>query len=187
MGDEPGEAGEDIAVACFYFDFADQKKQSAASILGAFLKQVVCGFWDIPKEVWGAFQSHKKVIGGRRLQLPEIVKLLGNISSRRRTFFCLDALDECAVAERTKILLSLKDIIKISPTTRVFLTGRPHITGEVGKHFPGGAVRVSISLRKDEIIQYIHTRLAEDTLPGAMDEGLETEIVKRIPETGSEM
>ena len=185
--DEVCEAGEDIAVACFYFDFAAQKEQSAVNMLGALLKQVVSGFEKIPKEIMVAFQRHQKVIGGRRLQLPEIVKLLGNISSRRRTFFCLDALDECAAPDLTRILLSLKDIIEMSPTTRAFLTGRPHISGEVGRHIPGGVTLVSIGLRKDDIIRYIHVRLAEDTTPDEMDEGLKTEIVEKIPETVSEM
>jgi len=180
-------AGGDIAVAFFYFAFQTQEEQSAAGILGALLKQVVAGFREIPQEVRDAFRRHRGLIGGPRLQLSEIVKLLGNLSSTRRTFFCLDALDECAAAERTKILLSLKDIIKMSPATRVFLTGRPHIAGEVGNYLPGGAALVSISLRKDEIIQYIRKKLAEDTTPEAMDEGLETEIVKKIPETVSEM
>ena len=185
--DEADEAGEDIAVACFYFDFAAQKEQSAVGMLGALLKQVVSGFEEIPKEVLVAFRRHKKVIGGRKLQLPEIVKLLGNLSSTRRTFFCLDALDECGAADLAKILRSLKDIIEMSPTTRVFLTGRPHVGGEVGRHLPGGIVVVSISPRKDDIIRYIHSRLVEDTTSDEMDERLEAEIVKRIPETVSEM
>jgi len=174
-------------VACFYLDFAVQKEQSATNILGALLKQVVAGFKPIPTGIMDAFQKHEKVIGGRTLQLPEIVKLLGSLSSTRRTFLCLDALDECAAAERAKVLRSLKDIVQISPTTRVFLTGRPHIGGEVGRHLPQGAALVSISPRKDDIIQYIHTKLAEDTDSDEMDEKLEAEIVKKIPETVSEM
>ena len=185
--DEAGEAGEDIAMAYLYLDLTAQKSQSATSILGALLKQVASGFEKIPNKIVDAFQKHKKVIGGRRLQLPEIVKLLGSISSMRRTFLCLDALDECAAPDRTKILLSLMDIIKMSPTTRVFLTGRPNIGGEIGKHLPGGAVLVSVCLRTDDITRYIHTRLAKDTIPEEMDEKLEVEIVRNISKTASGM
>jgi len=174
-------------VACFYLDFAAQKEQSAASILGALLKQVVAGFKPIPTEIMDAFRKHEKVIGGRALQLPEIVKLLGNLSSIRHTFVRLDALDKCAPAERAKVLRSLNDIIEISPTTRVFLTGRPHIGGEVGRHLPGGAGFVSISPRKADIIRYIGAKLAEDTTSDEMDETLEAEIMKRIPEAFSEI
>ena len=185
--DEAGEAGEDISVACFYFDFAAQKEQSVGNMLGALLKQVVGGFKQIPKEVMDAFEKHKRVIGGRALQLQEIVKQLGSLSSMRPIFFCLDALDECAALHRAKILLSLGEIIKISPGTRVFLTGRPHVGGEVGRHLPSGVAVVSITPRKDDIVRYIHEKLAEDTTPDEMDGRLEAEIVKKIPGTVAEM
>jgi len=185
--DESGEAGEDNAVACFYFDSAVQKEQSAVSVLGALLKQAVSSLEKIPKEIMVAFRKHKKFIGGRKLQVPEIVQMLGSFSSTQPTFLCLDALDECAALDRAKVLLSLKDIIKISPTTRVFLTGRPYVGDEVGKHFLEGASLVMISPRTGEIIRYIHTKLAESTSWGEMDSKLEAEIVKKIPETVSEM
>jgi len=185
--DEAGEAAEDISVACFYFDFAAQKEQSAGGMLGALLKQVVAGFGYVPKEIRDAFEKHQKVIGGRGLQLHEIVKLLGSLSSMRPTFFCLDALDECAELHRAKILISLKDIMKVCPAIRLFLTGRPHVGGEVGRHLPSGVAVLSISPRKDDLIQYIHTKLAEDTMLGGIDERLEAEIVDKIPGTVSEM
>jgi len=185
--DEPGEAEGDIAVACLYFDSTAQKEQSAASVLGVLLKQVVGSLEQIPKEITDAFQRHKKFIGGRKLQLSEIVKLLGSFSSTQCTYFCLDAVDECAAPDRAKILLSLKEIIKMSPTTRVFLTGRPHVGDEVGKYLPGAVTPVSINPRKDDIIQYIHAKLAEDTTSNEMDERLEAEIVKKILENFSEM
>ena len=184
--DEPGEAGEDIAVACFYFNSAAQQEQSAASVLGALLKQVVDCFTQIPKEITDAFRRHKKFIGGRKLQLPEIVRMLGRLSSRQPTFFCLDALDECTTLDQAKVLLSLKGIVKMSPTIRVFLTGRPYVGGEVGKHFPEGIV-LSISPRNDDIARYIQTQLAENTTLGEMDSRLEAEIVKKIPESISGM
>ena len=188
MGDEGLAAGEeDIAVACFYFDFASQKEQSATSVLGALLKQIVLGLEKIPQEIRGPFEKGKKIIGGRRLQLPEIVELLGSFSSRRRTFFCLDALDECAAADRAKILLSLRDIIKLSPTTRVFLTGRPYVDAEVRTHLSEEVVVVSISPRKDDLTRLIHTKLVEDTTSNEMDERLRAEIVKKIPEKFSEV
>ena len=188
--DEAGKAraaGEDISVACFYFDFAAQKEQSAASMLGALLKQVVGGFKKIPKEITDVFEERKGVIGGQGLQLREIVKLLGSLSSTRRTFFCLDALDECAALHRATIFRSLKEITEMSPATRLFLTGRPHVGDEVNRHLPSGVALVSISPQKDDIIQYIRAKLAEDITPDEMDEKLEAEIVNNIPETIAEM
>ena len=185
--DEPREDGEDIAVACFYFNSAAQKEQPAASVLGALLKQLIGGFKQIPKEVTDSFQRHKKFIGGRELQLPQIVKMLGSLSSTQPTFLCLDAMDECSALDRANILLSLKDIVKISPTTRVFLTGRPHVGGEVESHFPERTALIPISPRNGDIIGYIHKKLAQDTNSGEMNAELEAQILKKILETVSEM
>ena len=185
--DEPGEAGEDNAVACFYFGSTEQKEQSAISVLGALLKQVVSSLGQIPEEITDAFRRHKKFIGGRDLQLSEIAKMLGSLSSTQRTFLCLDALDECAAPDRSMILLSLRNITEMSPTTSIFLTGRPYVGDEVGKHFLERIAHVSISPRTGDITQYIQTKLAEDTAWGEMDINLEEEIVKKIQETSSEM
>jgi len=187
LGVEAGRVGgENIAVACFYFDFAARKEQSAANMLGALLKQVVCGFDQIPQEIMEAFQRSASVIGGRRLQLPEIVNLLGRLSSLRPTFFCLDALDECPEADLAKILVSLKCIIDMAPSTRIFLTGRPRVCAEVEKHLPSAAV-VSISPRRGEVVQYILTKLEEeDSTPEEMNEGLKADILENL-ETVSEM
>ena len=174
-------------MACFYFDSTAQKEQSAATVLGALLKQVVGSFDQIPDEIMDAYRRHKKLIGGRELLLPEIVKMLGSLSSTRRTFLCLDALDECGVPDRAKVLLSLNEIIEMSGTTRVFLTGRPYVGDEVGNNFSKGTTLVSISPRTEDIILYIHTKLAEDTNSGEIDERLKAGIVEKIPETVPEM
>jgi len=185
--DNPGEAGEDNAVACFYFDSGAQKEQSAMNVLGALLKQVVSSLDQIPEEITDEFRRHKKFIGGRDLQLSEIVMMLGSVSSTQRTFLFLDALDECAGPDRDKVLLSLKDIIEMSPTTRVFLTGRPYVGDEVAKHFPEGTTLLSISPPTEDIIRYIRAKLAEGISSGEMDLELESEILEEIPENASEM
>jgi len=179
--------GRDIAVTCFYFDFAAGKEQTPGSMLGALLKQVVGGLDKIPEEILQEFAEQKKVIGGRSLRLDQIVKMLVAVTSLKPTFICVDALDECAGGDRGKILISLGEIIQKSPTTRVFLTGRPHIYGEVETRLPGGVVAVSVSPWKDDIVHYIRRRLSEDPSPDEMDSSLEVEIVNKIPEAVSEM
>jgi len=179
--------GQNIAVACFYFDFASQKEQSPTSMLGSILKQIVAGLEAIPDKIVQAYEDQKKVIGGRGLRLPEIVEMLQAASSSQSTFICLDALDECVVGHRHKILGSLKQILEKSPNTRIFLTGRPHIRGEVDSRLARGAATVSISPNKDDIASYLRSRLEEDPNPDAMDSHLEAEILKKFPETISEM
>ena len=156
-------------------------------MLGALLKQVVGGLDKIPEDIMREFTEQKKVIGGRSLRLDQIVKMLVVATSSKRTFICVDAVDECAVRDRAKILTSLGEIIQKSPTTRVFLTGRPHVRVEVETRLPGGLAAVSVSPWKDDIVHYIRKRLEEDPSPDEMDKSLESEIVKKIPETVSEM
>ena len=179
--------GENDTVACFYFDFATQEEHSPAAILGSVLKQVVGGLSEIPQPIVKAFRDRGRVIGGQRLALVEIVEFLEDISSAQPTFICIDALDECPASQRVRLLDSLNQILQKSPGARIFLTGRQHIRAEVEKHLGARAATRSIAPTKDDIVVLIRTKLKEDTIPDAMDERLEEEIIKVIPETVSEM
>ena len=178
---------ENAAVACFYFDFATHEEQSPAVILGSVLKQVVGGLEEVPERMVKAFQDREKVIGGQSLELAEIVDSLQDISSDRRTFICIDALDECSPGHLVKLLGSLNQILQESPGARLFLTGRPHIRGEVEKRLAGRVAARSITPTKTDISIFLRAKLKEDTIPDAMDESLEEEIIKNILETVSEM
>src|SRR5437879_3421334 len=111
--------------------------------------------------------------------------MLQTTSSKKRTFICIDALDECAEGCRVKLLDSLNEIVQKSPGTRIFATGRPHIRPEVRRRLAGRVKDVSISPKRDDIIRYLHDRLDQDTTPDAMDSSLEADILKKIPENVS--
>ena len=175
------------AVACFYFDFANPGEQSPAAILGSVLKQVVGGLGKVPESIVKAFRNREKVIGGQRLSHEEIVEFLQDISTAQCTFICLDALDECPPGYRVELLGSLNQIFLKSPSVRIFLTGRPHIRGEIDKHLAGRVATRPITPTKDDIIIFLRAKLKADTIPDAMDEILEAEIIKNISETVSEM
>jgi len=181
------ETDQNTTVTCFYFDFAARKDQSATAMLGSLLEQIVSGMETIPEDISRAFEKQKKAIGGRGPQLLDIVKMLQSITSSRRTFVCIDALDECVAVHRVKILDSLKQILEKSPSTRIFITGRPHIRGEVEKCLGGKVICVSLCPNKEDIIRYLRVRLGEDETPDAMDESLVADILEKIPESVSEM
>ena len=178
---------QNIAVTCFYADFAAREEQSPATILGSLLKQIVAGLERIPDEISRMFQDHKKVIGGRELRVPDLVKMLQDATSLQPTFICVDAVDECVDRYRPEVLDSLRQILEKSSDTRIFLTGRRHIKGEIDRYLSRGAAILSINLDNDDIVGYIRMRLSKDTYPGAMDSDLEDEIIKiitkNIPET----
>ena len=176
-----------MAVACFYFDFADQKEQSPESVLGALLKQVVSGMEVVPEEIAQGYEDQKKVIGGRRPELADIVKMLQITSSKKRTFICIDALDECVPGNRVKLLNSLDQILRKSPTTRIFATGRPQILPEIGRRLAGKVTTLSICPKRGDIIKYLRARLDEDTNPDAMNSILEADILQKITQEISSM
>jgi len=179
--------GGNATVACFYFDFASHDDQSPAVVLGSVLRQVVGGLEEVPEKIVKSSREQERVIGGQSLALSEIVEFLQDISSSRRTFICIDALDECPPGHRAKLLDSLNQVLQKSPGARLFLTGRPHILSEVEKCLAGRTATRSIIPTKNDITKFLRTKLKEDTMPGAMEESLEEEIIQGIPEVVSEM
>ena len=179
--------GQNIAVACFYVDFAAREEQSPTNVLGSILKQIVAGLERIPEEIRETFQDHKKVIGGRGLRVPEIVKMLQSVTSLRPTFICVDALDECVEDYQPEVLDSLRQVLEKSSSTRIFLTTRRHIRGEVERYLGPRVAILSIRPSNNDIVEYIRMRLSKDRCRDAMDAGLEAEIIesiaKNIPET----
>ena len=177
----------DSTVSCFYFDFAAQKEQSLTNMLGALLKQVVSGLEDTPEELSQAYQNRNSAIGGRGPPFADIVKLLQSTCSKKPTFICIDALDECSEGYRVKLLDSLNQILQKSPGTRIFVTGRPYIRPMIGRRLVGRVTSLAVGPTRDDIIEYINTKLGEDTNPDAMDSSLEADILKKIPEDISGM
>ena len=175
-----------MAVACFYYDFAAREAQSPANMLGSLLSQLLSGLEAIPEEIRKGFRGQKKLLGGRKVQLQDIVKMFPAVSSLQRTFICVDALDECIPEHQLEVLGALGQILQRSPNTRMFMTGRSHIRGAVERELGGGAISVSIKPRDDDIVTYLRARLRKDTTPEVMDSVLEKGIMKIIPDEVSE-
>ena len=184
--DEAGEEDEDTAVACFYFDFASRNEQSPVNMLGSLLRQLISGLDGIPEAVIRYFRKQKKVIGGRGLQVSGILKMFQTITTTKRTFICVDALDECVPEHRMVILESLGQIVQGSLGARIFLTGRSHVRSEVERKLNGAATFVLIEPTGDGIIKYLHEKLRNDTTPEMMSGTLEADIMESIPKISSE-
>ena len=108
------------------------------------------------------------------------------IASLPQVFICLDALDECLPKHLPELLESLRDILRESPRTKIFLTGRPHIAEDVKRYFPK-AVVIPISPNPDDIRNYVEMRLNRDAEPEAMNKDLRADIVRVIQEKISDM
>ena len=180
------EASEgDIAVAGFYCDFRNQDEQTAANIIGAILKQLVAR-GEILEHVRAAFRKAKQELG-QGLRLPDMVQMVKwAFATLPRVFICIDALDECLPKHLLELLESLKDILQESPRMRIFLTGRPHVEVEIGRHF-AATIIVPISPSTHEIKRYLEKKLEKDTMCDAMSDDLRADILRIIPERISEV
>jgi len=177
---------ENIAVAAFYCDFASQQEQTINNVMGAILKQLV-GKGEITKGLREAFQKAKKEVGGRGPRLPDLMGMLRTaVASLPKVFICVDALDECLPKCLPELLGSLRDIVRESPNTRIFLTGRPHVREDIQRYFTK-AVVIPISPNTEDVRNYLEMRLDMDAEPEAMNSDLRADIVRVILENISDM
>ena len=108
------------------------------------------------------------------------------IASLPKVFVCLDALDEFLPKYPPELLESLRDIVRESPRTRIFFTGRPHVEEDIHRYF-SKVVVLPISPSQDDIRNYAEMRLDRDSELDAMNEDVRADIIRVIPEKISDM
>ena len=174
-----------IAVVGFYCDFLSHQEQTVTNIIGAIMKQLACR-GNIPNYLRDAFKNANKK-SNRRPLLTDLMGMWGDaIASLHQVFICIDALDECLPQCLPELLESLSDIVRKSPSTRIFLTGRPHVEKDVQRYLTA-AVVIPISPNPDDIKNYLEKRLDRDAEPEAMSNDLRADISRVILEKISDM
>ena len=138
------------------------------------------------EHVQSAFQKAKTEAGGRGLRLPDMVQMLKQaIAILPRVFIFIDALDECLPKHLLGLLVSMKDILRGSPRTRIFLTGRPQVEAKITRYFTG--LTVPVIPKTHDVKRYLERKLKMDPEPMAMSNSLRADILRIIPERISEM
>jgi len=146
--------GGNIAVLSLYCDYQTQRDQSAVNIIGSLLSQVALGGSQIPSEIRRTFEQKQR--GRQALRLPDMLKLFVRaVSSIERVYICFDAMDELLPENRSELLRSLRQIVREAPNVRLFLTGRPHIRGELDKYLTKGAYIIHIVVDQGDIVRYV--------------------------------
>jgi len=180
------ERKEDITVGCLYCDFLAQREQTITSMVGTILGQLV-GRGDIPIYLLEEFQEGQKETGGRGLLLSDLMRMLRMaLAYLRQVFICIDALDECLPKNLPKLLGSLRDVVRGSSETRIFLTGRPHIGGAIQRYFLNPVV-IPVSPNTDDIRRFPEMKADGNGELEAMDNNLRADIVKAILDMVSDM
>jgi len=179
---------ENILVLSLYCDYQAQKDQSAVNTIGSLLAQLALGATQIPPEIQRSFVLKKR--GRQALRLPDMVKLLvKTASSIERVYICFDAVDELLPDNRSELLRALREIIRDAPNIRLFLTGRPHIRGELNKYLTKGAYTIHIVADQGDLARYVSRKIEDDDDrdPGLMPADLKHEVLKTMLGRASEM
>jgi len=181
--------GHNIAVLSLYCDYQAQKDQSAVNMIGGLLRQVALGPAEIVGEIQNAFDRSRQG-GGKGLRLQEMLGLFVSIvGSLERVYICVDAMDELVPEHRSEFLRALRQITQEAPNTRLFLTGRPHIRGELDNHLTKGVYTIHIVPDQGDITRYLSRKMddagARD--PDLMTESLRNDITKTMLKKASGM
>ena len=158
-------------------------------MIGSLLKQITAGATRIPVEIKSAFNESRKE-GGQGPRLRDMMKLfVKTIRSIKRIYICADAVDELLPQDRAELLRALRQIVQDAPNTRLFLTGRPYVRGELDKHLTKKAYSIRIVADQGDIARYISRKMDDDDArdPDLMTEELKDDIMKTILEKASEM
>ena len=158
-------------------------------MIGSLLRQIALGAMGIPGEIQNAFDKSRQG-GGKGLRLVEMRELfIKTISSYERVYICVDAMDELLPRHRSEFLRELQQIIQDAPNTRLFLTGRPHVRGELDKHLTRGSHTIQIVPDQGDIARYLSRKMDDDNGrdPDLMTENLKNDIMETMLEKVSEM
>ena len=158
-------------------------------MIGGLLRQIALGEVGNVGEIQNAFKKSRQG-GGNGLRLSEMLELfVKTIGSLDRVYICVGAIDELLPQHRSEFLRALQQIIQKAPNTRIFVTGRPHIRGELDKYLTKGACTIHIMPDQGDIAKYLAQKMDDDNArdPDLMTENLRNDITKIMLEKVSHM
>ena len=158
-------------------------------MIGSLLREIALGAMGNVGEIHDAFEKSRHR-GGKGLRLPEMRELfVKTIGSLQRVYICIDAMDELLPQNRSAFLRTLQQISQEVPNTRLFITGRPHIRGELDKHLTKRGYIIHIVPDQGDIARYLSRKIDDDDDrdPDLMTENLKTDIIKTMVKKASNM
>ena len=162
-----------IGIAFLYADHQDQSNQTLVYIFGSLLRQFLIAVPESRRgEAIRELNNFRRY--GREIETRDILAILKKqLPQLKRTFICIDAVDELKPKVRQQLLKALQELV-IDNNTCLFLTGRCHvIESEVQNHFKiAHGYTVEIYANQQDIRDFVRQQIKEDLNPEAMDTGL---------------
>jgi len=142
--------GRSIGVAYLYCNFRRRDEQKAEGLLASLLKQLTQCLTSLPDSVKSLYKDHR--YKQTRPSFDELSKTLQSVAALySRVFVVIDALDECHVADRARLL---PEIFKLQAKcgANVFATARhmPEIIDEFK-----GAISLEIRASENDVRRYV--------------------------------
>ena len=159
------------------------------NMIGSLLEQIALRAVGNVGEIQKYFEKSREG-GGKGLRLPEMQDLfVKTVGSLEQVYVCVDAIDELLPQYRSEFLRTLQYLIQEAPNMRLFLTGRPHIRGELDKHLTREAYTIHIIPDQGDIARYLSRKIDEDDDrdPDLMTGNLKNDIIKIMLEKASDM
>lgn len=131
---------------------------------------------DLPRDLVD-FYRQKAERDRKSLELPDAIAQFSSICKAfKRTYICLDALDECK-----DVIQLLKSLKNLPCSVFLFITSRRHLQVYFQGHFKEALVIPIVASEKD-IRAYIKDKIDENRTeePEIMDDKLEKEITEKI-------
>jgi len=169
----------DQQVAYIYCDYRDKTNQNLLNIMGSILKQHLTATADIPDAIVSLLESLQKE--NKKVKIQDVSQMLKFAMPQTAThFLCIDALDELEPEARLELLKALQTEFE---STRVLLTGRPHVSEDVSRiiHIdPADAIQITPN--RVEVRAYLSHKIELDREmnPDDMNGQLKEEILDGI-------
>lgn len=175
------EVTSETAIAYLYCSYKRQQEQKFGDLVASLLKQLLRRLPALPEDVKSLYQRYRN--RGTRPDDSEILSALHSVAaSRSRTFFIIDALDECTNSDGTRKRL-LTEIFKCQSSTTANLFATSRSIPEITTLFQG-APSVEIRASTDDVQKYLDnhmTRLSSCVLQNlALQEAVKAEIIKAV-------
>lgn len=193
-GAKSNDSNTGVCVVYVYCDYNDAVHQIPTNILGALLNRVIASLSsEIPEEITKRYSNRDKK-EKITLELKEVCGFLSNIfQSFRRSYICIDAIDECIDDCRKTLRQCLGSLLEdqnLNRSVRLFLTGRPHVKEYIEENIPCPNLPTSSTLKAnaDDIRAYILHELDSDRYKReCMNDNLRNNIIERIGESSGGM
>jgi hypothetical protein len=146
------------------------------NLVGGLLKQLLATLPDLPDDLVEIYQQ-KAERDRKLLELSDAITIFNSICETfKRTYICLDALDECE-----DVIQLLKSLQNPSSSVFFFMTSRRNLQVYIQRQFRE-ALAIPIVASENDIRAYIKDKVGENRTeePEIMDDKLEGEITDKI-------